>query len=293
MHGTKLIDICICTYQRSSAAQALQSVLEQTPVSHSIRINLIDNDQNSSAEDIAIRFAPAGVRYFHAPAQNISIARNTALDVADGTDIIFLDDDQIASPTWLAELLRRQEETDAEVVFGPVHAQYPNDAPLWALKGDFHSTRPSQIPGQEILTGYTGNVLIKRKTIGNLRFDVSLGRSGGEDTIFFHQLKSSGARFAFAESAAMTEPVLQHRLRFRWLARRAFRNGQTYARIVSEQRLRRFTYIPIATAKCIYCILSATVSIFSPVKWRRSALRGILHFGVVCSLSGLNDIRNY
>jgi glycosyltransferase involved in cell wall biosynthesis len=52
-----------------------------------------------------------------------------------GDLIAFLDDDEEASPGWLAALIETQRRYDADVVFGPVRARAPVLTPAPAISG--------------------------------------------------------------------------------------------------------------------------------------------------------------
>ncbi|WP_368855023.1 glycosyltransferase family 2 protein, partial [Klebsiella pneumoniae] len=49
--------------------------------------------------------------------------------------------------------------------------------------------------GRKVDTGRSGNVLFRRARVERLglRFDPALGKTGGEDTDFFHRLHRAGA----------------------------------------------------------------------------------------------------
>src|SRR5690606_30323637 len=99
---TDAIDVCVCTYRRSSLVATLESLSKQAqPITASVRILVVDNDHARSAEPMA-RAAARRLRldlsYLHCPAANISIARNGALEHATGDWIAFIDDDEVASP---------------------------------------------------------------------------------------------------------------------------------------------------------------------------------------------------
>src|SRR6185437_15336872 len=87
-----------------------------------------------------------------------------------------------------------------------------------------------------------------------LAFCIELGRSGGEDTDFFYRLCDAGGRIGFAPSALAYEPVPLDRVNFPYLARRNFRQGQTYARRLlqcSAGPLSIFLNIQLALAKAL------------------------------------------
>ena len=104
-----LVDIGMCTFRRSELAEALAS-LDRLAVPGGVELHVIvaDNDTEPTARATVDAFRSASrhrVTYVHAPAANISIARNACLDTASGRYIAFIDDDQTADPGWIAALL--------------------------------------------------------------------------------------------------------------------------------------------------------------------------------------------
>ena len=287
------VDIAICTFRRPQIADTLRSLAAlELPQGVRIAVIVADNDDTPSARELVERTA-AGlalpVRYVHAPARNISVARNACLSAATAPLFAFLDDDELATPGWLAGLLSALQP-DMDVVLGPVQALYPAAAPAWLQGGDFHSTRPVWVDG-EIRTGYTSNVLFRRTAaaFAGLRFDEALGRSGGEDTQFFSQAFGQGARFAFAETALLTEDVPAARASFGWLLRRRFRSGQTHALLMP----RGAGSLVKPVAKAAVCLAGAVLTVWSPVRARSWLLRGALHAGAVARLLGKGDLQQY
>jgi succinoglycan biosynthesis protein ExoM len=282
---------------RSIAAQAL-------PAGIAVRIIIADNDDVPSAQPLAQRVCidcDASFLYLHAPARNISIARNMCISRADAELVAFIDDDEVADPGWLGALIAAMRESGADVVFGPVVAVYDPAAPAWLQQADLHSIRPVIAPNGGIRTGYTSNVLLKRavlRTDPPPRFDEALGRSGGEDTVFFHDLHAAGARLGFCAGAVVTENVPRQRGRMSWLVRRAFRMGQTHGRILNKgmeagKYAVRLRAIGLAAAKSAFCLAAALLGAGSGRTWRRQCFRAAMHAGVVTKLSGMRDVTLY
>uniref|UniRef100_UPI00396CC6AB glycosyltransferase n=1 Tax=Paracoccus sp. TaxID=267 RepID=UPI00396CC6AB len=227
-----LISVCICTFRRSSVAETLLSLGELIlPPETRIEVVVADNDREPSARETveaAARKIEWPVHYVHAPAANISVARNACLDSAQGEMCAFIDDDETATPVWLSRLVAVMQRDAADAVLGPVRAVYAEGTPSWMRDHDFHSTYPVVVKGT-IRTGYTCNVLIDRRSqaLRGLSFDLSRGRSGGEDTEFFTRLHLAGGRISYADDAWVEEPVPSNRARFKWLAARRYRMGQT------------------------------------------------------------------
>ncbi|WP_311029728.1 glycosyltransferase [Mesorhizobium koreense] len=294
------IDISVCTYRRPGLEDTLRSIgALNVPDGAVVRIVVADNDAVPSARDLVYRLAsllPFNISYLHCPASNISLARNACLDAATGDLLAFVDDDEMVSPDWLIELLRSAAETGADAVLGPVRAVYGDDAPRWMKRGDFHSTLPVWVRG-EIRTGYTCNVLLHRSSpkLAGRRFNLALGRSGGEDTEYFARLHEAGGTVAFAPEAIVYEPVPVDRARFAWLAKRRFRMGQTHGRLLARNRsgAAMAREIGFAGAKTAYCLAAMALTVLSAEKRNRSLLRGIMHAGVVSGLLGVREIIQY
>jgi succinoglycan biosynthesis protein ExoM len=186
------IAICVCTFRRKHIANTLLSLsrLKLNP-DWDIHIIVADNDDTASAQNLVEMLANQyglSLTYIHAPARNISVARNACLNASPASFLAFIDDDEIATPEWLHALVTKLVNDKADIVLGPVQANYSSECPVWIRRGDFHSARPVTFRN-EIRTGYSGNVLIQRtkKSLQSLRFREDLGRSGGEDTVFFRK----------------------------------------------------------------------------------------------------------
>jgi succinoglycan biosynthesis protein ExoM len=258
-----------------------------------------DNDDTPSARARVERWALASrfvVTYIHCPAGNISIARNGCLEACTGDFVAFLDDDEVASDSWLEQLVDTAQSTRTDVVLGPVDVHYRPDAPPWMRADEAHATRPVWVWG-EIRTGYTCNVLFRRTApaFRHLRFDPSFGQSGGEDSDFFHRAYRNGARFVFAPGAAVSEVVPDNRATFRWLARRRFRMGHTHGRLLVRDTgpAGRLGHAAKASLKAAYCLAAALLTAASRQRRNRAILRGLLHAGTICGLFGWGAPRHY
>lgn len=294
------VDISVCTFRRPELAETLHSLaLITPPAGTDIRIIIADNDMTPSAEALVEQMRPTmpfDILYVHCPASNISLARNACLDNSAGDYLAFVDDDETVSRTWLIHLLDTAVSTGADVVLGPVRAEYASSAPNWMRRGDFHSTRPVWIDG-DIRTGYTCNVLLDltRPVLSGRRFNLALGRTGGEDTEFFRHMHAAGGYLAYSSDALVFEPVPEKRARLAWLARRRFRSGQTHGRLLSDpgQPGRQMVEIVRAVAKSGYCAAASLLLLASPVARSRYALRAIMHAGVVSGLFGVRELQQY
>jgi succinoglycan biosynthesis protein ExoM len=299
------VDICVCTFRRDSLEATLRSIAGQIlPEPLRLRAVVVDNDDTPTARDLAERVCAEcdlPLLFVHAPARNISIARNACLSHAEAPLVAFIDDDETAEPGWLAALIETLERDGADVVLGPVKAIYDADGPAWVREADLHSTRPVFGADGAVLNGYTCNVLLKRSLLGAApepRFIEALGRSGGEDTVFFQELREAGARTAFSEDAIVREIVPPQRRRMAWLISRSFRMGQTHGWVL-ERGLGvgnlpgRSAAIALASAKMTFSLGATLLGIGSVRRWRRQLIRAALHAGVIAKLCGMTDVTLY
>ena len=230
------IDICVCTFRRPSLETTLLSLDKQTVDGHDIRIIVIDNDDAPTAEPQIIALQSkmqTPIVYVHAPARNISIARNAGLDTATAEFVAFIDDDEFAPTDWLTRMLHAAEADQLDIVFGPTVGRYTDDDPKWIRDKDYHSFMPYRRFGT-VETGSSGNAFIRfgNPIFSGERFLLEKGRTGGEDTEFFNRIRSKGARVGMAEDAPLFEPVEKSRLSFKWIANRKYRSGISYGRHV-------------------------------------------------------------
>ena len=289
------VDVCVCTFRRDSLNATLASISAQVlPSGVKLRIVVADNDDMPIRRESIIDAATAlqlDLVYVHAPARNISVARNACLDAATADWIAFIDDDEIATPGWIGALLAAAPGCD--IIFGVSQARYPDPAtPDWVARGDFHSNR---IAGNDAAwNGYTANVLIRRRLVERhgLRFAVELGQTGGEDTMFFFDAHRVGAGFGYAPAAIVEEDTPIARAGLRWLALRRYRSGQVHYMVLRRQGGGRWAGLS-AVPKAMVCFVQALFAI----PWRGYAaaatLRGMLHLGVVASMLGLAPYREY
>jgi succinoglycan biosynthesis protein ExoM len=294
------IDIGICTYRRPALRKTLLAVAALVmPEGARIRVIVADNDTTPSAKplvDDLRSMIPHDLLYVFCPASNISLARNACVDHATGDYLAFVDDDEYPAANWLVELIAAITRAQADVVLGPALSIYSGQEPSWMRSGDFHSTLPVWVKGQ-IRTGYTCNVLLRLASpyVKDRRFNLALGRSGGEDTEFFSGVYLAGGQIAFTAKAVVFDPVPDNRATLTWLARRKFRAGQTHGRLLRQRSLTNFPMreFTLALAKSGFCTLACVMMILSPVPRYRYALRAIMHLGVASALTGVREIEQY
>lgn len=289
------VDVLMCTFRRTEVTETLASLdKQQVPPDVHVRIIVADNDETpsgyyrvmSAAQDMQ-----TPVHYVHAPARNISIARNACLDAATGDWIAFIDDDETAPDNWLSALLSVVVGYDG--AFGTALAVYDADAPAWMASQNVHSNVPER-RGGIVETGHTCNALLRWKDAPwtKERFDLSRGRTGGEDTEFFFRLGALGAAYTIAEDAVVTEAVTPSRLQLGWLLKRKYRQGQSYAEAGAIPRA-RLKLAVLAAMKVLICLFAGLATIWSVDRRMFWFLRGAMHVGVISGCLSLKQPEIY
>lgn len=246
---TPRVSIVIPTIRRAAGAlAAARSALAQECDAR-FEIVLVDNDPAGGALEQLHHFADRANRHVtivHEPRPGVASARNAGVRAAKGRFIAFLDDDEVAPDRWLAELLRVQSETKADVVFGPVSPRFAE--PPRRHADFFHeafSRDPHHAEGLIKVFYGCGSSLIRRTSLPSADpFPSGCNETGGEDAHLFHAMKGKGAKFAWAPSAYVWETPEPSRITLVYTLRRAFALGQRSARTAWADKRGRLAAIP-------------------------------------------------
>lgn len=238
------VAIIVPTLRRpESLERALRSLFAQRGVGDRVsEIVVVDNDPAGSAAsgiEALRRLSPWPLLYVHAPRPGVATARNAGLAATHAPLIAFLDDDEAASPGWLAALLKAQEATGADAVFGPITGRAPEVKP-WLkpyLERFFGREGPAQTGPIDTPFG-CGNSLMVRATAlpGFAPFDAAADQAGGEDDALFAALRERGGQFGWAADAWVEEFAPAHRATLKYALARAFAYGQGPSQTAAASR---------------------------------------------------------
>lgn len=288
------VSICICTFKRASLFESLASLNHLRGLDdYEIDVVVADNDDHDIIRQDVSSFAKNfrfPIKYVHAPARNISIARNAALAHASGDWAAFIDDDEIADPNWLSMLLANR--LGAIVVVGQCIATYSKDMPGWLSRCDFHSNRIVHDP----INAYTSNVLLNLEFLRKMEisFRHELGQTGGEDTIFFREIDRAGGAIIYCPDSVVYEPVAPERANMKWVRRRKYRAGQTHGLLCREFAPSAYRWLFVtAGSKAVASFLLAFASMPWPHQSRIWQARSFLHLGALSYRIKPNILNEY
>jgi succinoglycan biosynthesis protein ExoM len=184
---------------------------------------------------------------------------------ARGEYLLFIDDDEIATPVWASALLEAAEQYRADGVFGPLIPTFDKDAPEWIRKGQCRllGAMPNLVTGAEAVKTWTGNCLIRARILERTPgpFNPEYGNTGGEDTELFNKLIREGARFVYCGEARVLEYFPPERTRLSYLLKRSLKGGNSHTRrtiAVSERKalVRTAMLLKAVTFGCVSISLS-------------------------------------
>ena len=230
--------ICVATYKRPAMLERLVRSLNamQRPEGVRLELRIIDNDRDGSARSAVAALAAdehitLPIRYRLVSRPNIAAARNAAVEMGGANLVMFIDDDEVAHPSCLGELLDAFDASSADAVVGWVGANFEKSPPTWMTRGGYfdHPTGDAGAPLDWRGTR-CGCTLVCGSWFYDhgYRFDFEYGRSGGEDVEFFARLADAGATFCAAPEAIAIETIPEDRMSMEWLVRRAWRAGLCY-----------------------------------------------------------------
>ncbi|SFH17834.1 Glycosyl transferase family 2 [Nitrosospira sp. Nsp14] len=273
--GRLAVSVCICTYRRPYLlAELLDSLAEQN-FREPFEIIVVDNDAAGSAvttvDNTKMRHPELNIIYSVELQKGISFARNTAVSLARGDFLAWIDDDETAAESWLMSLWATRLINDVDAVFGPVIPVFPRGSRVWPARSGLFE-RPRHSTGTKIdpREARTGNALVKASWLCNVAspFDPKLANCGGEDYDFFARIADQGARFEWCDEAEVFEMVPFERQRLAWILERRLRASTYYWRSRSASRVRM---VIRASAGGVACIVFAFAGvIMAPFAFHRA-----------------------
>ncbi len=236
------IGVYVCTHRRNGPLRRLLDSLADAAArvqpEVEVAVVVIDDNPDGRAKEVVDAFDGArfvrGLHYRYSGAQNISRARNLGLESAMelGQWVAMTDDDEVASPQWLAALAEMAERTGADAVTGPVELRYPPGTPGWFTEQPFDDilVAEPQPDGSRVEVCSTGNSMLRASFLRehpDIRFRSDLGTLGGEDMVFYRTAVAAGLEARFASAALCWCEQPPERTTFRGIIRSCWWLGNT------------------------------------------------------------------
>jgi glycosyltransferase involved in cell wall biosynthesis len=294
-HGvaTPHICVCVCTYKRPLLLKRLLEELlhQETSGLFTYSVVVTDNDQLRSAERVASDFAAAAVpvRYCVEPRQNIALARNKAIEHAEGDFVAFIDDDEFPTETWLLNLFKVCREYDVDGVLGPVKRHFEEEPPAWLLRSQLYErhTRPTGavVGWQE---ARTGNVLLKKRLFEADAQPFRPEFRAGEDQDFFRRQIEKHCVFLWSAEAVAYEVVPPVRWKRTYMLRKALLRGAT-ARL--QPNCGALSIAKSVVAVPVYVVALPFACLLGHHRFMTVLVKLFDHLGKLLAVLGVNPIK--
>ena len=173
----------------------------------------------------------------------LSAARNTGAAAATGDIVVFTDDDVVAEPDWLAELIGTYEQYEPAGVGGHVVPIWPDEKPwyfpnefFW-LVGVMHDNFVETQEPQPVRNTFGCNISFDREAFlaaGGFREDLGKNQDNplqGEEAELCERLNG---KFWYTPDALVHHRVDGGQLSVRYLFRRAFWQGYSKAALAED-----------------------------------------------------------
>lgn len=243
MVSTTRTDTCtvvVCTYSHErldDLTACLDSVAAQTRPADQVVV-VVDHNE-SLLELLSHRADVAAVANAHT--KGLSGARNTGVERARGDIVVFIDDDAVAAPDWLEELLRPFEGAGVAAVGGHIDPNWPSQRPWWFpphLDWTIGCSIPTLPPqGGPIRNVYGASAAFRRHDLEAAGgFTTELGRlgenaAGCEETDICIRIRQgrASAEIVYAPRSAVRHRVTDDRATVRYVMRRCLAEGKSKA----------------------------------------------------------------
>jgi succinoglycan biosynthesis protein ExoM len=227
----RTVAICIATCNRNGPLErlleSLEAVAAQSKDVFALGVVVTDDSMTGEARRVVERFDDGrfelGIHYYNTASHNIAVSRNSGiehgLEIADW--LAMIDDDCQPEPDWLLQHLEVQTATDADIVTGPFKYFRGEGTPRWLEEQPFMSGVPLYENAEEPPHGSTANAFMRGDWLREhpeIRFNPIMGRTGGEDMVFYHDALKAGLKLRYSRHALVHEewPKERSGLLFTW-----------------------------------------------------------------------------
>jgi glucosyl-dolichyl phosphate glucuronosyltransferase len=233
--------VILCAYTEArwdDLVAAVESVRRQTLPPQEIIVVVDHNDQLLARVRSQL---PGVVAVANGEARGLSGARNSGVAVAQGELIVFLDDDALARPDWLASLAACYAEPDVVAAGGAIEPLWLGRRPAW-FPSEFNwvvgcTYRGMPERGAEVRNLIGCNMSFHRGVFGAIG-GFRIGRVGAlsigqenDETEFCIRLRVArpAARIFYQPAAAVQHRVRPERGTFAYFTRRCYSEGVSKA----------------------------------------------------------------
>jgi glycosyltransferase involved in cell wall biosynthesis len=297
-----LVSVAICTWNRAKLLDQTLAGMRNLRIPSGVdwELLLINNNCTDDTDAVIARHTDAlPLRRLFEPKQGLSNARNCAIEHAQGTLLIWTDDDVLVDQNWLAEHVGAFRRWPTASYFGgSIAPWYECSPPAWVtdnlqqLQGllvirDLGKVeRPFQLKEEP----FGANMSFRTEVLRQHPFNPRLGRCGDlgilcEETELVKRISQLGHQGIWVPSALVQHFVTAHRMSSNYLWNYYYGVGRTHVRMKGPPALGRMLF---GSPRWMYraCFTKracATLNrLFGSKKWfgyytQAAYLRGMIH----------------
>ena len=204
------LSIIICSYNRASyISDALTSLYNQSSGLDNFEVIIVDNNSTDNTKEVYTIWRQTNTNgqftFISETKQGASFARNTGAAIAKGEWVCFMDDDAVATPNYVENILKHiQNKPDAVGFGGRIIPKYIPSEPKWmsyyvsSLVGNFDYA-PIACAFENGKYPLESNMIVKKSVYDQIGgFNVNLPgvvgtlRIGGEGKELFYKILALG-----------------------------------------------------------------------------------------------------
>jgi glycosyltransferase involved in cell wall biosynthesis len=299
------LSIIICSYNRASyISDALDSLYQQQIDLDTFEVIVVDNNSTDGTEDVYTHWRENHLNghfsYTTETKQGASFARNTGAKLAKGNWFCFMDDDAVATPNYVKNILQHISNHPTIVGFGGrIIPKYIPDEPKWmsyyvsSLVGNFDYA-PIACPFENGKYPLESNMIVSKAIFEQIGgFNTALPgvvgtlRIGGEGKDLFFKIMQLGHTIYYDPSILVHHVVEVKKLTSEYMYRVASGIGRgeaTRTKAISQKTylikiLEYFFKLGAAIVLGItYAAKGKPAKLWPVIQFRIDALKGLLNY---------------
>ena len=239
--------ILISTYNRAaSLPQLVDALSRQETGAFRGELIIVDNaSQDDTFDVLSSAECSIPLTALQEPQPGKNKALNRALQHAQGSLLIFTDDDVVPCVDWVGSLVQAAHDLpEAHVFCGPIDLMWPEGTAPWIqqlpeskllpLYCQFRPTQNDDIGPIDTLP-FGANLAIRKPIFDSLQYNEQVGPQGtnyamGSETDLLLRLQEQGHQFYFVPKAQLGHVVRPDQVELPWMLRRAYNYGRGRAR---------------------------------------------------------------
>ena len=253
-----IVTIIICTRNRSNLLQkCLTSLVISSRQKKDVEILIVDNCSTDDTRKVATAYINVNkcAHYVLEDKLGLSYSRNQGLKKAKGKYVAYIDDDAIADPDWVSNIISFIKNNPKVKAFGGPYSYYTLNKPqAWFPVEEFilsHGQKTKKLSTKkgEFLSGT--NMIYSKSILKKMDgFNVNLGMSGkkvgyGEETELQKRINDSGTPIHYIPSIRVKHLIAKHKQNLGWLVKDSFSRG------VSQSIFERPSSLSVVYSLCV------------------------------------------